>query len=79
MKNLYKNLAKGEEIFVGIDLHKKTWHVTIRSTEVELFNGGIPGSWDALKHQLMKFKGHHLAKTTNRRLVWIPRALSFLG
>lgn len=58
MKNLYKKLAKGEEIFVGIDLHKKTWHVTIRSTDVELFNGSIPGSWDSLKHQLMKFKGH---------------------
>lgn len=58
MKNFYKKLAKGEEIFVGIDLHKKTWHVTIRSTDVELFNGSIPGSWDALKHQLMKFKGH---------------------
>jgi len=58
MKNFYKNLAKGEEIFVGIDLHKKTWHVTIRSTDVELFNGSIPGSWDALKHLLMKFDGH---------------------
>jgi hypothetical protein len=58
MKNLYKNLAKGEEIFVGIDLHKKAWHVTVRSTDGELFNGSIPGSWDVLKHQLMKFEGH---------------------
>ena len=35
MKNCYKKLAKGEAIFVGIDLHKKTWHVTIRTTDVE--------------------------------------------
>jgi hypothetical protein len=37
MKNLYKKLAKGEEIFVGIDLHKKTWHVTIRTKKLSFF------------------------------------------
>jgi len=58
MKNCYKKLAKGEAIFVGIDLHKKTWHVTIRTADVELFNSNIPGKWDALKYQLIKYKSH---------------------
>ena len=58
MKNCYKKLAKGEAIFVGIDLHKKTWHVTIRSADIELFNSNIPGNWGALKHQLKKYKEH---------------------
>jgi hypothetical protein len=30
------------EIFVGIDLHKRRWHVTVGDVGVELFSGGIP-------------------------------------
>lgn len=60
MKNCYRNLEKGEEIFVGIDLHKKSWHVTIRTQDVELFNSSIPGNWDALKLQLIKYKEHSI-------------------
>ena len=30
-----------EKLFVGIDVHKLTWHVTIRSEDVELFSGSI--------------------------------------
>jgi len=58
MKNCYRKLEKGEAIFVGIDLHKKRWHVTIRTSDVELFNSSIPGNWEALKTHLAKFKGH---------------------
>jgi len=58
MKNCYRKLEKGEAIFVGIDLHKKRWHVTFRTYDVELFNSSIPGNWQALKTQLTKFKGH---------------------
>ena len=47
-----ESLEQGETIFVGIDLHKKTWHVTIRTTEIELFCGSIPGAWDHL-HKLL--------------------------
>lgn len=32
-----KNLDKSEKIFIGIDLHKRTWHVTIRTFDIELF------------------------------------------
>ena len=48
---------EGEQIFIGIDLHKIQWHVTIRSEEVELFNGSIPGNWDALKRVLDRYEG----------------------
>ncbi|MGW8224017.1 MAG: hypothetical protein ACWGP1_17855 [Syntrophobacteria bacterium] len=37
-----------EDLFVGIDLHKHRWHVTIRTFEVELFSASIPGTWGAL-------------------------------
>ncbi len=35
-------LDKSETIFVGIDLQKRTWHVTIRTSEIELSSGSIP-------------------------------------
>ena len=56
MKNFHKKLEKGEEVFVGIDVHKKRWHLTIRTTDIEVFSGNIPGKWLSLKAQLEKFK-----------------------
>jgi hypothetical protein len=37
------------EIFVGIDLHKRRWHVTVRDVDVDLFSGGIPGRWEPMR------------------------------
>lgn len=41
-----KDLYKGEDLYVGIDLHKRTWHITISTTEVEVFSRSIPGQWE---------------------------------
>lgn len=43
-------------IFVGVDVHLKQWHVTIRTEEVELFSGSIPGSGHELLHQLRRYR-----------------------
>jgi len=51
---------KGEEIFVGIDLHKRNWHVTVRTAQVELFCGTIPGNWDSLRQVLKNYKGNKI-------------------
>jgi transposase len=51
-----KSLEKNEVIFVGIDLHKKAWHVTIRTAEIELFSGSIPGTWEHLYNLLNRYK-----------------------
>lgn len=48
--------AAGEPLFVGIDLHKRTWHITIRTTDYEVFSGSIAGSWDVLKKLLDRYK-----------------------
>jgi len=58
MKNGNKKVAKEESIFIGIDLHKKQWHVTIRTTDVELFCSSIPGTWASLEKQLLRYKRH---------------------
>jgi hypothetical protein len=47
-----KDITKSEELFVGIDIQKRAWHVTIRTDEVELFSGSIPGIWEVLRRLL---------------------------
>ena len=48
---------KDEDLFVGIDLHKHRWHVTIRSAEVELFSNSIVGKWENLRRIIDRYKG----------------------
>ena len=56
MKNMRKQL-QGEELFVGIDLHKHRWHVTIRTADVEIFSNSIAGRWQELKKVLNRYSG----------------------
>ena len=51
---------KRRGLFVGIDLHKHRWHVTIRTVDMELFSGSIPGTWEALQRVLARYPGHPL-------------------
>lgn len=53
-----KDLDKSETIFIDIDLHKRTWHVTIRTFEIELTSGSIPGSCKNLEPLLKSYSGH---------------------
>jgi len=57
MKQKVKGLDSGEAVFVGIDLHKVSWHVTVRTADVEMFSGSIPGRWEALLMLLQRYKG----------------------
>ena len=57
MKRQVKGLDSSEALFVGIDLHKANWHVTIRTADVELFSGSIPGRWDVLRVLLQRYRG----------------------
>ena len=54
-----KHQITGEEdLFVGIDLHKHRWHVTVRTVDLELFSASIPGTWEALQRVLTRYHGH---------------------
>ena len=46
MRKYNKRDEERKELFVGIDLHRLRWQVTIRTADVELFNGSIPGRWE---------------------------------
>jgi transposase len=56
MKSMTKQL-QGEKLFIGIDLHKRRWHVTIRTADVEIFSNSIAGRWQELKKVLNRYKG----------------------
>jgi transposase len=56
MKRVNKQI-QGEALFVGIDLHKRRWHVTIRTVDVELFSNSISGRWEELRRILTRYKG----------------------
>ena len=52
-----KVVVKGKRVFIGVDVHKVSWHVTARAGGEEVFNGGIPGQYLALRGILDRFKG----------------------
>jgi len=52
MKEEYQRkqvLARGKEVFIGIDVHKESWQVTVRTEGEEIFNGRLPSQYHALE------------------------------
>lgn len=47
-------------LYVGVDLHRVTWHVTMRTDNDEVVSGGIPGTWEALKKLFQKYREHQI-------------------
>jgi transposase len=47
-----KELARAREVFIGVDVHKDSWHVTIRQDGEEAFHGRIPSSYQVFKKLL---------------------------
>jgi hypothetical protein len=58
MRRTQHQVTGEEDLFVGIDLHKIRWHVTIRTVDLELFSASIPGTWEALQRVLARYAGH---------------------
>jgi hypothetical protein len=48
MRRPKHQVTSEEDLFVGIDLHKARWHVTIRTVDLELFSAIIPGTWGSI-------------------------------
>lgn len=60
MKRYNQQRDKSKQLFVGIDLHRLRWHITIRREDLELFSGSIPGEWKALRHLLDRYRGYQV-------------------
>lgn len=64
MKKQRKDVGSGEELFVGIDLHKLSWHVSIRTADAELFSGSLYFDKDFwIRHQTAFLKAFIGCKT----------------
>jgi hypothetical protein len=57
MRRRKNQVTSGEDLFVGINLHKHRWHVTIRTLDLELLASVFQGpeklcsvSWLALRN-----------------------------
>jgi len=61
MERQKKGSKSQEELFVGIDIHKRTWHVTGQTADVELFSRSIPGKWEVLKKLLNRYKEYKIS------------------
>ena len=59
MKGAFENsrvIVQRKEVFIGVDVHKVSWHVTARAGGEEVFNGGIPGQYHPLRKLLDRFE-----------------------
>ena len=57
MKKVRETLVKGKRLFIGIDVHKRTWVVTVRTRELELQTVTMGASWEALQNFLARYAG----------------------
>ena len=60
MRENRKVFYQGEDLFIGIDLHKRTSHITIRTAKIEVFSASIPGQWEALSKLLDRYKSANI-------------------
>ena len=52
-----KIAVRGKEVFVGIDVHKESWQVTVRVGGEELFHGRMASEYRILRKVLERFEG----------------------
>lgn len=57
IKRQIPNTGRVLDIYVGLDLHQRSWHVTIVQDGVILISISIPAQWDALKKLLDRYRG----------------------
>lgn len=60
MSRYERNGEEDSSIFVGIDVHLKSWHVTIVTVDEELFSGSVPAEWTVLAKLLSRYRGRHV-------------------
>jgi transposase len=45
-------------LYIGVDLHLVTWDMTVRNEDGEIFSGGIPGKWEALRKLFDRYQNY---------------------
>lgn len=57
MRRYRTKVVEDSEIFIGVDVHLRQWHVTVRTLDEELISCSIPGSWLAFERLLSRYRG----------------------
>lgn len=55
MKIISNDLAAGQAIYIGVDLHRNSWHITIRTQEQVLHTETLPPQWAAFQKVLLRY------------------------
>ena len=63
MEGYRKRVQEGKAVFVGVDLHRFKWQVTVRTEDDELFSGTIPAHWEALRRLLDRVRVQNRIKS----------------
>jgi transposase len=57
MERYTKRNRERKKIFIGIDMHKRAWHITIFDEAGEIWHGNIPSQWEALRSIMNRYRG----------------------
>ena len=63
--------VRGKEVFVGIDVHKESWQVTVRTEGEEVFHGRIASDYRVLRRVLNRLAGSKIKVAYGSRPVWV--------
>lgn len=55
-----KVFASGGKVYIGVDVHKDSWHVTVMTEGEEVFHGRLPSQYPAFKKLLNRFAGKEI-------------------
>ena len=55
-----KVFASGGKIYIGMDVHKDSWHVTVITEGEEVFHGRLPSQYLSFKKLLERFSGRDI-------------------
>lgn len=60
MRSYSEARCDSSTIYVGIDVHKRSWHVTIRTMARQEWSGSIAADWEVLEKALRHYSDHQI-------------------
>lgn len=55
MRKCNRDVSQGETIYMGLDVHRKSWHLTVRTRDEEIQKMSLPPQWDTLQKVIERY------------------------